>query len=61
VASAGCRREGCNDRQYLENQQTDPDIKVPNQYGVVAKGKDQELGAAMATLMKMIQCKVIVP
>jgi tricorn protease len=47
--------------KYLENQQTEPDIKVMNQYGVVAKGKDQQLEAAIAALMKIIQTGVIVP
>jgi C-terminal processing protease CtpA/Prc len=47
--------------KYLENQQTEPDIKVPNQYGVVAKGKDQQLEAAIAALMKIIQSGQIVP
>jgi C-terminal processing protease CtpA/Prc len=47
--------------KYLENQQTEPDIKVPNQYGVVAKGKDQQLEAAIAALMKIIQSGAIVP
>jgi C-terminal processing protease CtpA/Prc len=47
--------------KYLENQQTEPDIKVPNQYGVVAKGKDQQLEAAIAALMKIIQSGNIVP
>jgi tricorn protease len=47
--------------KYLENQQTEPDIEVPNQYGVVAKGKDQQLEAAIAALMKIIQSGVIVP
>jgi len=47
--------------KYLENQQTEPDIKVMNQYGVVAKGKDQQLEAAIAALMKIIQSVQIVP
>jgi tricorn protease len=47
--------------KYLENQQTEPDIKVMNQYGVVAKGKDQQLEAAIAALMKIIQSGTIVP
>jgi Tol biopolymer transport system component/C-terminal processing protease CtpA/Prc len=47
--------------KYLENQQTEPDIKVMNQYGVVAKGKDQQLEAAIAALMKIIQTGVVVP
>jgi tricorn protease len=47
--------------KYLENSQTEPDIKVPNQYGVVAKGKDQQLEAAIAALMKIVQSGIIVP
>jgi Tol biopolymer transport system component/C-terminal processing protease CtpA/Prc len=47
--------------KYLENQQTEPDIKVMNQYGVVAKGKDQQLEAAIAALMKLIQSGTTLP
>ncbi len=41
--------------KYLENQQTEPDIKVMNDYAVVGKGKDQQLDAAVAELMKQIR------
>lgn len=41
--------------QYLENMQTEPDIKVRNEYEVVSKGKDQQLEAAVKELMKDIQ------
>ncbi len=38
--------------KYLENSQTEPDIKVKNEYGTVGKGKDQQLEAAVIELMK---------
>jgi tricorn protease len=41
--------------KYLENQQTEPDIKVMNEYSVVITGKDQQLEAAVAALMKEIK------
>ncbi len=41
--------------KYLENQQTEPDIKVMNEYEVVIKGKDQQLEAAVAALLKEIK------
>jgi C-terminal processing protease CtpA/Prc len=41
--------------KYLENQQTEPDIKVMNDYSVVITGKDQQLEAAVAALMKEIK------
>ncbi|MDB4914331.1 MAG: peptidase [Gemmatimonadetes bacterium] len=47
--------------KYLENQQTEPDIKVMNKYELVSKGKDQQLEAAIAALMKLIQSSSIVP
>ena len=40
--------------KYLENVQTEPDIRVANEYGSVAKGKDQQLEAAIAELMRVI-------
>jgi len=40
---------------YLENLQTEPDIKVANEYNVVAKGKDQQLEAAVAELLKEVK------
>lgn len=45
---------GCKDMkgQYLENHQTEPDIKVMNEYNVVSKGKDQQLEAAVNALLK---------
>jgi Tol biopolymer transport system component/C-terminal processing protease CtpA/Prc len=41
--------------QYLENHQTEPDIKLMNEYDVVIKGKDQQLEAAVASLLKDIK------
>jgi len=40
---------------YLENLQTEPDIKVMNEYHVVITGKDQQLEAAVAELMKLVK------
>jgi C-terminal processing protease CtpA/Prc len=44
-----------NTGKYLENQQTEPDIKVMNEYAVVSRGKDQQLEAAVAALLKLIR------
>ncbi len=41
--------------KYLENLQTEPDIKLMNEYGVVIRGKDQQLEAAVAELLKRIK------
>jgi len=41
--------------KYLENSQTEPDIKLMNEYQVVITGKDQQLEAAVAELMKLIK------
>ncbi len=41
--------------KYLENHQTVPDIKLMNEYEVVIKGKDQQLEAAVAELLKEIK------
>ena len=41
--------------KFLENQQTEPDIRVMNEYAVVSKGKDQQLEAAVAALLKEIR------
>ena len=48
---------GCKDMkgQYLENHQTEPDIKLMNEYDVVIKGKDQQLEAAVNALLKDIR------
>ena len=40
---------------YLENHQTEPDIKVMNEYDKVGKGKDQQLEAAVNQLLKEIK------
>jgi C-terminal processing protease CtpA/Prc len=40
---------------YLENAQTEPDIKVMNEYDVVSNGKDQQLEAAVKELLKSIK------
>lgn len=40
---------------YLENYQTEPDIKVWNDYEVVIKGKDQQLERAVEELMKEVK------
>ena len=44
-----------NDGKYLENQQLEPDIKVPNSPEAVSKGKDQQLEAAVKELKKTIR------
>ncbi|WP_416440114.1 S41 family peptidase [Phnomibacter sp. MR] len=41
--------------KYLENFQTEPDIKLMNEYTQVNKGKDQQLEAAVAELLKEIK------
>ncbi len=41
--------------KYLENHQTVPDIKLMNEYDVVIKGKDQQLEAAVAELLKELK------
>lgn len=47
---------GCKDMkgQYLENHQTEPDIKLMNEYDIVSKGKDQQLEAAVNELLKEV-------
>ena len=44
-----------NDGEYLENNQLEPDIKVPNEPGVVSQGKDQQLEAAVQELLKQLE------
>ncbi len=44
-----------NTGRYLENQQTEPDIRVMNEYSVVSRGKDQQLEAAVAALLTLIK------
>jgi Tol biopolymer transport system component/C-terminal processing protease CtpA/Prc len=41
--------------QYLENRQTEPDIKLMNEYELVKKGVDQQLEVAVKELMKEIK------
>jgi C-terminal processing protease CtpA/Prc len=43
-----------NTGKFLENLQTEPDIRVMNEYAVVSRGKDQQLEAAVAALLKII-------
>ena len=52
VPPLGCKSM---DGQYLENHQTEPDIKLMNDFDVVMKGKDQQLEAAVAALLKEIK------
>lgn len=52
VPPLGCKSM---DGQYLENHQTEPDIKLMNDFEVVIKGKDQQLEAAVAALLKDIK------
>lgn len=40
--------------RYLENWQTDPDIRVPNDPDVVSKGRDQQLETAVRTLLEIV-------
>ncbi|MCB9304450.1 MAG: PD40 domain-containing protein [Lewinellaceae bacterium] len=44
-----------NDGDYLENNQLEPDIKVPNEPGVVSKGRDQQLEAAVKELLEQLE------
>lgn len=41
--------------KYLENWQTEPDVKVMNEYSKVSKGKDQQLEVAVQELMKEVK------
>jgi Tol biopolymer transport system component/C-terminal processing protease CtpA/Prc len=41
--------------KYLENSQTEPDVKVMNEYRAVSRGKDQQLEAAVAELLKIVK------
>lgn len=40
--------------KFLENSQTVPDIQVRDDYDVAAKGRDQQLEAAVAALLRLI-------
>lgn len=44
-----------NTGKYLENLQTEPDIRVMNEYQVVSRGKDQQLEAAITALLALIR------
>ncbi|MFB9864224.1 S41 family peptidase [Rufibacter immobilis] len=41
--------------RYLENLQTEPDVKVMNEYELVSKGKDQQLETAVQELLKEVK------
>jgi tricorn protease len=41
--------------RYLENYQTEPDIKLMNEYDKVMKGKNQQLEAAVSELLKEVK------
>jgi len=41
--------------RYLENHQTEPDVKVMNQFDVRAAGRDQQIEAAVAELKKLVR------
>ncbi len=41
--------------RYLENSQTEPDIKVMNEYALISAGKDQQLETAVAELLKQVR------
>ena len=41
--------------RYLENWQTEPDVKVMNEFSKVGKGKDQQLEVAVQELLKEVQ------
>lgn len=45
------------DGSFLENQQLEPDVKVANEPSVIVKGIDQQLRAAVETLLKEIDGK----
>jgi C-terminal processing protease CtpA/Prc len=44
-----------NAGRYLENLQTEPDIRVRNEYEVVSRGRDQQLEAAVAELQRRVR------
>ncbi|MEP6493859.1 MAG: S41 family peptidase [bacterium] len=50
-----------NTGKYLENSQTEPDIKLMNEYHLVNKGRDQQLEAAIAALLKIMKPAATVP
>lgn len=40
--------------RYLENWQTEPDIRVRNEYGAAASSRDQQLEAAVRELLRLV-------
>jgi C-terminal processing protease CtpA/Prc len=52
VVPLGVKVEGIG---YLDNHQTEPDIKVMNTKEAVVKGRDEQLEAAVAELLKEIK------
>ena len=44
-----------NDGKFLENNQLEPDIKVANDPGIMSKGRDQQLEAAVKELLVEIK------
>lgn len=52
VVPMGVKVEGVG---YLDNHQTEPDVKVMNTYEKVIKGHDEQLEAAVAELLKEIR------
>jgi tricorn protease len=52
----GIPQVGMLDREgrYLENQQLEPDIRVPNDPGEVRRGRDQQLEAAVRELLRTV-------
>ncbi len=41
--------------KYLENQQLEPDYKVPTDYEIVITGRDQQLEKAVEVLLKELE------
>ncbi len=41
--------------RYLENLQTEPDVLVMNEYDKLSRGEDQQLGAAIGALVRLIR------
>ncbi len=52
VVPMGVKVEGVG---YLDNHQTEPDVKVMNTYEKVVRGRDEQLEAAVAELLKEIK------
>jgi hypothetical protein len=40
--------------RYLENWETDPDIRVMNEFLPASRGQDQQLEAAIRELMRLV-------